>query len=73
MLYNNRLSNCITWIKIYARGFKADNTNSSPLIFLSAISMLDILKIEFGKILLSEAVYDEVTSTLFNLRFTALG
>jgi predicted nucleic acid-binding protein len=37
-------------------------SNSSPLIFLSAIGMLDILKDEFGEILVPEAVYDEVTS-----------
>ncbi len=37
-------------------------SNSSPLIFLSAIGMLDILKAEFGEILVPEAVYDEVTS-----------
>lgn len=37
-------------------------SNSSPLIFLSAIGMLDILTAEFGKILVPEAVYDEVTS-----------
>ncbi|MCZ7373025.1 MAG: hypothetical protein O8C60_05120, partial [Candidatus Methanoperedens sp.] len=37
-------------------------SNSSPLIFLSAIGMLDLLKVEFGEILVPEAVYDEVTS-----------
>jgi len=37
-------------------------SNSSPLIFLSAIGMLDLLKAEFGEILVPEAVYDEVTS-----------
>jgi len=37
-------------------------SNSSPLIFLSAIGMLDLLKDEFGEILVPEAVYDEVTS-----------
>ena len=37
-------------------------SNSSPLIFLSAIGMLDMLKNEFGEILVPEAVYDEVTS-----------
>ncbi len=37
-------------------------SNSSPLIFLSAIGMLDMLKNEFGQILIPEAVYDEVTS-----------
>lgn len=36
-------------------------SNSSPLIFLSAIGMLDILKSEFGEILVPEDVYDEVT------------
>ena len=36
-------------------------SNSSPLIFLSAIGMLDLLKSEFGEILVPEAVYDEVT------------
>lgn len=37
-------------------------SNSSPLIFLSAIGMLDMLKVEFGEILVPEAVYYEVTS-----------
>lgn len=37
-------------------------SNSSPLIFLSAIGMLDLLKVEFGEIIVPEAVYDEVTS-----------
>ncbi len=37
-------------------------SNSSPLIFLSSIGKLDLLKAEFGEILVSEAVYDEVTS-----------
>lgn len=37
-------------------------SNSSPLIFLSAIGMLDLLKIEFGEILIPEVVYGEVTS-----------
>ncbi|PWB53140.1 MAG: DUF3368 domain-containing protein [Candidatus Methanoperedenaceae archaeon] len=37
-------------------------SNSSPLIFLSAIGMLDLLKAEFGEILVPEAVYEEVTS-----------
>ncbi len=36
-------------------------SNSSPLIFLSAIGMLDLLKTEFGEILVPRAVYDEVT------------
>ncbi len=37
-------------------------SNSSPLIFLSAIGLLDILKTEFGEILIPETVYEEVTS-----------
>ncbi len=37
-------------------------SNSSPLIFLSAIGFLDLLKIEFGEVLIPEAVYKEVTS-----------
>ncbi|MBE0522344.1 MAG: hypothetical protein IBX39_08800 [Candidatus Methanoperedenaceae archaeon] len=37
-------------------------SNSSPLIFLSAIGMLDPLKSEFGEIIVPEAVYHEVTS-----------
>jgi predicted nucleic acid-binding protein len=37
-------------------------SNSSPLIFLSSIGNLDLLKAEFGEILVPEAVYDEVTS-----------
>jgi predicted nucleic acid-binding protein len=37
-------------------------SNSSPLIFLSAIGMLDLLKNEFGELMIPEAVYDEVTS-----------
>ena len=37
-------------------------SNSSPLILLSAIGMLDLLKNEFGELLIPEAVYDEVTS-----------
>ncbi len=37
-------------------------SNSSPLIFLSAVGMLDLLETEFGEILVPEAVYDEVTS-----------
>ena len=37
-------------------------SNSSPLIFLSAIGMLDLLKAEFGEILMPEAVFDEVAS-----------
>lgn len=38
-------------------------SNSSPLIFLSAIGMLELLKIEFGEISIPEVVYEEVTST----------
>lgn len=37
-------------------------SNSSPIILLSAIGMLDLLKNEFGELLIPEAVYDEVTS-----------
>ena len=37
-------------------------SNSSPLILLSAIGMLDLLKNEFGELLIPEDVYDEVTS-----------
>ncbi len=37
-------------------------SNSSPLILLSAIGMLDLLKNEFGELLIPEAVYNEVTS-----------
>ncbi len=37
-------------------------SNSSPLIFLSSIGMMELLKNEFGEILVPEAVYDEVTS-----------
>ena len=37
-------------------------SNSSPLIFLSGIGMLDLLRGEFGEILVPEAVFDEVTS-----------
>jgi len=32
-------------------------SNSSPLIFLSAIGILDLLKSEFGEIIVPEAVY----------------
>lgn len=37
-------------------------SNSSPLIFLSAVGLLDLLKKEFEEILVPEAVYTEVTS-----------
>ena len=37
-------------------------SNSSPLIFLSSIGLLDILRIESGEVLIPEAVYQEVTS-----------
>jgi predicted nucleic acid-binding protein len=37
-------------------------SNSSPLIFLSAVGLLDLLKKEFEEILVPEAVYKEVTS-----------
>lgn len=37
-------------------------SNSSPLIFLSAVGLLDLLKKEFEEILIPEAVYKEVTS-----------
>ncbi|VVB55046.1 Uncharacterised protein [uncultured archaeon] len=37
-------------------------SNSSPLIFLSAVGILDLLKSEFGEILVPEPVYNEVTS-----------
>lgn len=37
-------------------------SNSSPLIFLSAIGLLDILRIEFGEVLIPEVVYREVTA-----------
>jgi len=37
-------------------------SNSSPLIFLSAIGLLDILRIESGEVLIPEAVYQEVTA-----------
>jgi len=37
-------------------------SNSSPLIFLSAVGLLNLLKEEFGEILVPEAVYKEVTS-----------
>ena len=37
-------------------------SNSSPLIFLSALGLLDILRIEFGEVLIPEVVYQEVTA-----------
>jgi len=37
-------------------------SNSSPLIFLSAVGLLDLLKKEFEEILVPEAVFKEVTS-----------
>lgn len=37
-------------------------SNSSPLIFISAVGMLDLLRSEFWVILIPEAVYKEVTS-----------
>ncbi len=37
-------------------------SNSSPLIFLSSVGMLDLLKTEFGEILIPDIVYKEVTS-----------
>lgn len=37
-------------------------SNSSPLIFLSAIGMLHLLKNEFGEVWIPEAVYKEITS-----------
>ena len=37
-------------------------SDSSPLIFLSALGLLDILRIEFGEVLIPEAVYQEVTA-----------
>ena len=37
-------------------------SNSSPLIFLSAVRLLDILRIEFGEVLIPEMVYQEVTA-----------
>jgi len=36
-------------------------SDSSPLIFLSALGLLDILRIEFGEVLMPEAVYQEVS------------
>ena len=36
-------------------------SNSSHLIFLSAVRSLDILRIEFGEVLIPEMVYQEVT------------
>lgn len=37
-------------------------SDSSPLIFLSALGLLDILRIEFGEVPIPEAVYREVTA-----------
>jgi hypothetical protein len=37
-------------------------SNSSPLIFLSALGLLDILRTEFGEVLIPEMVYQEVTA-----------
>ncbi len=37
-------------------------SNSSPLIFLSAIGMLDLLKTEFGEVFIPKVVYEEVTA-----------
>ena len=37
-------------------------SDSSPLIFLSALGLLDILRIEFGEVLIPEMVYQEVTA-----------
>ncbi len=37
-------------------------SNSSPLIFLSAIGMLDFLKTEFGEVFIPKVVYDEITA-----------
>ena len=37
-------------------------SNSSPLIFLSAVRSLDILRIEFGEVMIPEIVYQEVTA-----------
>ena len=36
--------------------------NSSPLMFLSALGLLDVLRIEFGEVLIPEMVYQEVTA-----------
>ncbi len=37
-------------------------SNSSPLIFLSAIKSLDTLRIEFSEVMIPEMVYQEVTA-----------
>ncbi len=37
-------------------------SNSSPLIFLSILELLDILRVEFGEVLIPETVYQEVTA-----------
>lgn len=37
-------------------------SNSSPLIFLSAVGLLELLKKEFGEISIPEVVYEEITS-----------
>ncbi|PXF61244.1 MAG: hypothetical protein C4B59_04645 [Candidatus Methanogaster sp.] len=37
-------------------------SDSSSLIFLSAFGLLDILRIGFGEVAISEAVYQEVTA-----------
>lgn len=37
-------------------------SNSSPLIFLSALGLLDVLRIEFGEVLIPEMVCQEVTA-----------
>ena len=37
-------------------------SNSSPLIFLSALGLLDVLRTEFGEVLIPEMVYQEVTA-----------
>jgi len=37
-------------------------SNSSPLIFLSAIGLLELLKNEFREISIPEVVYEEITS-----------
>ncbi|MEA1865162.1 MAG: hypothetical protein U9N46_08215 [Euryarchaeota archaeon] len=37
-------------------------SNSSPLIFLSAVKSLDILRIEFSEVMIPEMVYQEVTA-----------
>ena len=37
-------------------------SNSSPLIFLSALGLLDVLRTEFGEVLIPEMVDQEVTA-----------